>query len=162
MSASLSRDRRPPAFPSHLRQGLAPFHPGFGLFDDVRFVNQVTYREFSESMRWSYGCALVSPIAPPAPKWAGHCNRERILSEAGNRFAHALTGSVIAVQTFREFENFNPYLHIIDSDGCFHEDGGFTKGLNLRAKDFENAFRHEVFKMLRAEGPISLWVTPVR
>ncbi|MDD4627703.1 MAG: transposase [Syntrophomonas sp.] len=34
----------------------------------------------------------------------------------------------MAVQTFGDFLNFNPHLHIIASDGCFATDGGFMVG----------------------------------
>jgi len=37
-------------------------------------------------------------------------------------------GAVIAVQTFGDFQNFNPHLHIIATDGCFYGNGGFTVG----------------------------------
>lgn len=38
-------------------------------------------------------------------------------------------GCVIAVQTFGEFLNFNPHLHIISTDGCFCPDGSFMTGI---------------------------------
>ncbi|MCP4117416.1 MAG: hypothetical protein GY737_18885 [Desulfobacteraceae bacterium] len=33
----------------------------------------------------------------------------------------------MAVQTYGDFQNFNPHLHAIVSDGCFLDDGGFKR-----------------------------------
>ena len=38
-----------------------------------------------------------------------------------------MPGAVISVQTFGDFLNFNPHLHIISTDGCFFNDGSFMK-----------------------------------
>ncbi|MFC1816886.1 transposase [Thermodesulfobacteriota bacterium] len=35
-------------------------------------------------------------------------------------------GAVIAIQSFGDFLGFNPHLHILISDGCFHENGMFS------------------------------------
>lgn len=67
-------------------------------------------------------------------------------------------GCVIAVQTFGEFLNFNPHLHFIASDGCFHDDRRFIKGALPVAADLEQAFAAEVFNMLIKEEKISLSV----
>jgi hypothetical protein len=40
--------------------------------------------------------------------------------KAGVRYGDAVPGGVIAVQTFGDFQNFNPHLHIIATDGCFY------------------------------------------
>ena len=37
----------------------------------------------------------------------------------------AAPGGAIAVQTFGEFQNFNPHLHAIASDGCFSDNSVF-------------------------------------
>ena len=39
---------------------------------------------------------------------------------------HEISG-VVAVQTFGDFQNFNPHLHIIATDGCFYGQGKFQK-----------------------------------
>jgi hypothetical protein len=53
------------------------------------------------------------------------------------------------VRTYSDFLNFNTHLHAIVADGCFQVAPGFM------AQDLEQAFRHEVFKMLRKEGKIN-------
>mgnify|MGYP001008438018 CR=1 FL=1 len=63
-------------------------------------------------------------------------------------------GAVIAVQTFGDFLNFNPHLHIIASDGCFATDGGFMVGTEPDASSLIDLFRGEVFKMLKKAGKI--------
>ncbi|MDD5487134.1 MAG: transposase [Dehalococcoidales bacterium] len=64
-------------------------------------------------------------------------------------------GAVIAVQTFGDFLNFNPHLHIIATDGCFDQDGGFMVGAVPDASVLEGLFRLEVFNMLKKEGKIT-------
>jgi len=64
-------------------------------------------------------------------------------------------GAIIAVQTFGDFLNFNPHLHIIATDGCFDQDGGFMVGAVPDASVLEGLFRLEVFSMLKKEGKIS-------
>ncbi|SNT25509.1 Putative transposase, partial [Anaerovirgula multivorans] len=44
-----------------------------------------------------------------------------------------IPGAVIAVQTFGEFLNFNPHLHIIASDGCFYNNSEFMVGIEPNA-----------------------------
>jgi hypothetical protein len=63
----------------------------------------------------------------------------------------AVPAAVIAVQTFGDLLNFNPHLHIIATDGCFDKDGKFITGFLPNATDLEEAFRHEVLKMLKKE-----------
>jgi hypothetical protein len=63
-------------------------------------------------------------------------------------------GAVIAVQTFGDFLNFNPHLHIIATDGCFATDGGFMMGTEADASSLIDLFRGEVFKMLKKAGKI--------
>uniref|UniRef100_UPI003898EC85 transposase n=1 Tax=Acetivibrio cellulolyticus TaxID=35830 RepID=UPI003898EC85 len=46
-------------------------------------------------------------------------------------------GVVIAVQTFGDFFNFNPHLHVIATDGCFKGDGDFIKSVLPQGKDVE-------------------------
>jgi len=67
----------------------------------------------------------------------------------------ATPGATIAVQTFGDFQNFNPHLHIIATDGCFSGRGTFQVGKTLRPQDLEDLFRYEVLKMLKTEGKIN-------
>jgi len=62
---------------------------------------------------------------------------------------------VIAVQTFGEFLNFNPHLHVIATDGCFFGDGEFAAGITPKAEDLILPFAMEVFKLLEKEGKIN-------
>jgi hypothetical protein len=73
----------------------------------------------------------------------------------GSHFAEAQPGAVMAVQTFGNFLNFHPHLHIIAADGCFDGNGNFVTGLNPDPKELERAFRFEVLKMLKSEGKIT-------
>jgi ribosomal protein S27E len=69
-------------------------------------------------------------------------------------FDEAIPGAAIAVHTFGDFQQFNPHLHLISTDGCFYNGGTYTKGSEPVAKDLEALFRYEVLKMLKAEGKI--------
>lgn len=45
----------------------------------------------------------------------------------GIRDQKAVPGAVVAIQTFGDFPlGFHPHLHILVSDGCFHENGMFS------------------------------------
>lgn len=82
----------------------------------------------------------------------------RVLSsylKQGVSYDDANPGAVIAVQTFGDFLNFNPHLHIIATDGCFYGAGGFMVGPEPNPKELEEAFRLEVFKLLKTEGKIT-------
>ena len=59
------------------------------------------------------------------------------------------------VQTFGDFLNFNPHLHIIATDGCFNENNDFMVGLSPKAEDLIPAFKQAIFKLLLKEGKIS-------
>ncbi len=81
----------------------------------------------------------------------------------------AKVGAAIAVQSFglrlvgqaygseSDFQNFNSHLHVICTDGCFYgpASAGFKTCPAPKAKDLEEPFRHEVFKMLKVEGKIN-------
>ena len=67
----------------------------------------------------------------------------------------AKAGAAVAVQSFGDFQNFNPHLHVLTTDGCFYGNGSFKACSTPQAKDLEEPFRHEVFKMLKAEGKIT-------
>ncbi len=64
-------------------------------------------------------------------------------------------GASIAVQTYGDFLNFNPHLHAIVSDGCFIESSEFLASPAFHGENLEEAFRYEVFKMLKKEGKIN-------
>lgn len=68
----------------------------------------------------------------------------------------ATPACIISVQTFGDFLNFNPHLHIIAADGCFNKDiGNFICGQIPNSKDLEDIFRYEVLNMLKKEGKIN-------
>jgi len=67
----------------------------------------------------------------------------------------AKAGAAVAVQSFGDFQNFNPHLHVLATDGCFYGNGSFKTCPTPQAKDLEEPFRYEVFKMLKAEGKIN-------
>ena len=68
---------------------------------------------------------------------------------------NAVPGAVVAVQTFGDFLNFNPHLHIVATDGFFDGDGNFISGPEPEPKDLEDAFRCEVLKLLKDAGKIN-------
>jgi len=71
--------------------------------------------------------------------------------KVGVRYDDAVPGGVIAVQTLGDFQNFNPHLHIIATDGSFYGNALFIKGPQPVAKDLEDAFRREIFALLKKE-----------
>lgn len=75
--------------------------------------------------------------------------------KSGVSYDDAVPGAVVAIQTFGEFQNGNPHLHVIATDGCFNNDGYFMVGTRPCAKDLEYAFRQEVFKFLKKNGKIN-------
>jgi hypothetical protein len=54
-----------------------------------------------------------------------------------------------------EYLNFHPHLNVLATDGCFYNDGAFMVCPPPKTADLEELFRHEVFKMLEAEGKIT-------
>jgi hypothetical protein len=44
---------------------------------------------------------------------------------------------------------------VLVTDGCFYGEGAFRVNPTPNAKDLEDLFRYEVFKMLKAEGKIN-------
>ena len=74
----------------------------------------------------------------------------------GARDQKAVPGAVAAIQTFGDFPlGFHPHLHILVSDGCFHENGLFSVSPTVDTKAVEQIFRHKVLKMLLAKGKIT-------
>jgi len=61
-------------------------------------------------------------------------------------YEDAVPGAVIAIQSFGDFLNFNPHLHIIATDGCFYGGGSFMVCPTPDGKALEELFRYEVFK----------------
>ena len=70
-------------------------------------------------------------------------------------FDEAIPGAAIAVHSFGDFQQFNPHLHLIVTDGCFFGNGTFTKGPAPEPIDLQDLFRYEVLKMLKAKGKIN-------
>lgn len=66
-----------------------------------------------------------------------------------------MPGAVVAVHTFGDFQQFNPHLHIIATDGCFAGTGTFLTAADAKAQDLEELFRYEELKMLKAAGKIT-------
>jgi len=73
----------------------------------------------------------------------------------GERDSRAVPGAVVAIQTFGDFLGFHPHLHILVSDGCFHENGMFSVSHVVDTKALERIFRYKVLKMLLAKGKIT-------
>lgn len=67
----------------------------------------------------------------------------------------AVPGTVIAIQSFGNFLGFNPHLHVLISEGCFHANGMFSVSPHIDTDVLEKIFRHMVLKMLLAKGKIS-------
>jgi|LGVE01.1.fsa_nt_gb hypothetical protein len=70
-------------------------------------------------------------------------------------YEDAVPGAANVIQSFGDFLNFNPHLHIIATDGCFYGDGFFMVCPTPAGKDLQEAFRYEVFKILKAKGKIT-------
>ncbi len=68
----------------------------------------------------------------------------------------AKAGAVVAMQAFGDFQNLNPHLHVLATDGCFYNEGAFIVCPPPDSGELEALFRYEVFKMLKAEGKIKI------
>ena len=66
----------------------------------------------------------------------------------------AVPGAAIAIQSFGDFLGFNSHLHVLASDVCFYGNGMFRVAPRFEAKQLEEIFRHNVFKMLLSKGKI--------
>jgi hypothetical protein len=72
-------------------------------------------------------------------------------------------GGIVAIQSFGDFLQFHPHLHVLCSDGCFYGDGMFRVAPRIDTKPLAEIFpakdgifdRHEVFKMLLSKGKIT-------
>jgi ribosomal protein S27E len=67
----------------------------------------------------------------------------------------AKAGAAVAVQSFGDFQNFNPHLHVLATDGCFYNDAAFMVCPPPDTGELEELFRYQVFKMLKSEGKIT-------
>ena len=67
----------------------------------------------------------------------------------------AKAGAAIAVQSFGDFQNFHPHLHVLATDGCFYNEGAFMVCPPPDTSELEELFRYEVFNLLKAEGKIN-------
>jgi hypothetical protein len=70
-------------------------------------------------------------------------------------YKKAVPGAVVAIQSFGDFLGFNPHLHVLISDGCFHENGMFSVSPTIDTGVLEKIFRHIVLKMLLGKCKIS-------
>ena len=66
-----------------------------------------------------------------------------------------MPGAVIAIQTFGDLLGYNSHLHVLISDGCFHESGLLTVAPAIDTQALEQLFRHKVLKLLLSEGRIT-------
>jgi len=56
----------------------------------------------------------------------------------------AVSGAVIAIQSFGDYLGFHPHLHILVSDGCFYGHGIFRVATRFDTKPLEEFFRHKI------------------
>jgi len=77
------------------------------------------------------------------------------LADFGRNEIFAVPGAVIAVQSFDDFLEFNPHLHILCSDGCFYGESMFRVAPLFELKHLKEIFRHKVFKMILSKGKIT-------
>jgi len=67
----------------------------------------------------------------------------------------AVPGAAIAIQTFEDFLGFNPHLHVLISDCCFHQSGMLTFAPRIDTRTLERLFKHHVLMMLLGKGKIA-------
>ena len=58
----------------------------------------------------------------------------------------AKPGAAIAVQSFGDFQNFNPHLHVLATDGCLYNDAAFMVCTPPDTGALEKLYRYEVLK----------------
>lgn len=130
----------------------------FGEFLYTEVLKEVSHRQwvFSIPKRlrcyFMYDRKLLAKLSRCA--WKVLC--DYLKSSSGDK--DSVPGVVIAVQTFGDFLNFNPHLHVIATDGCFKGDGDFIKSVLPQGKDIEKVFQSEVLKMLKKEGKINQFI----
>lgn len=72
-----------------------------------------------------------------------------------SRHNDAVPGAVNAIQTFGDLLGYNHHLHVLISDGCFHESRMLTVVPAIETHALEQLFRHKILKLLLSEG----WIT---
>jgi hypothetical protein len=85
----------------------------------------------------------------------------RITWETLKEYMHtsdnSMPGCACSIQTFGDFLGFNPYCHIIISDGTCDEHANFHITPYYDAHALEQLFRHKALKTLLEKGAISQW-----
>ncbi|MFC1744994.1 transposase [Candidatus Riflebacteria bacterium] len=66
-----------------------------------------------------------------------------------------VSGAIVAIQTFGDLLSFHPHLHILVTDGCFQQEGEFTRAPFFDKDKIEKLFMRKVFSMLLAEGRLT-------
>jgi len=72
-----------------------------------------------------------------------------------SRDSTAVPGAAVAIQTFGDFLGINPHLHVLISDGVFHESGMLTVAPAIDTRTLERLFRHHVLALLLKKGKIT-------
>ncbi len=72
-----------------------------------------------------------------------------------SRHSDSLPGAVIAIQTFGDLLGYNPHLHVLISDGCFHKSEMLTVAPAIDTHALEQLFRHKILKLLLSQGRIT-------
>jgi hypothetical protein len=83
------------------------------------------------------------------------CGSQRLCLVRLSPYRRSVSGS----ETYgleRDFPvGFHPHLHILVSDGCFHENGMFSVSPTVDTKTLEQIFRHKMLKMLLTKSKIT-------
>jgi NAD-dependent SIR2 family protein deacetylase len=103
---------------------------------------------------FKYDRKLLSKLS----KCACNVLSKYLITGVDDKDTKTVPGIVIAIQTFGDFLNFNPHLHIMATDGCFKEDGTFIRTASPKAEELTMAFQMEILKMLKKQGKISEFV----
>jgi hypothetical protein len=69
----------------------------------------------------------------------------------------AVPGAVIAIQTFGDLLGYNPHLHVLITDGCFHPSGMLTVAPSIDTHALEQLFRHKILQMLLSLMDLLFW-----
>jgi hypothetical protein len=110
-------------------------------------------------------CCVQYP-QDPAPRFFYDSKRLIDLSRCGweslktyftscSKHNDAVPGAVVAIQTFEGLLGYNPHLHVLIFDGCFHKSGMLTMAPAIDTHALEQLFRHKVLVMLLSHGRIT-------
>ncbi|MBA7612726.1 hypothetical protein ES703_19963 [subsurface metagenome] len=78
-----------------------------------------------------------------------------VLRNAVNK-GNIIPAAAASIQTFGDFFDFNPHLHILAADGGFgHSSMFYASHDNINAEELEPLFRHKVLLMLKKKGLIT-------